>query len=268
MKKTILILALLSAACATQQPCTMARPSLNATLWMQTSAEYQAVTREVYSTALRTLDEAAADKSWTAATEQKSVDPSMPPAIILDLDETILDTSGHQVKLIRSGETYSEPGWHEWAMNDKSRAIEAAHDFLLEVQKRGVAIFYITNRLKSEEEPLRASLARLGFPLAADNLITKGARPDWDSSDKSARRAWVASKYRVIMLFGDDLNDFANAKGKTLEQRDAIVREHANDWGRKWFALPNPVYGSWEQTLLNGAKGCDQIKRKMEMLKE
>jgi len=269
MKKTILILALLSAACATQQPpCSMARPSLNATLWMQTSAEYQAVTREVYMTALRTLDDAVADKSWSAAIEQKSVDSSLPPAIILDLDETILDTSGHQVKMIRSGETYTESGWHEWAMHDSSHAIEAAHDFLLEVQKRGIAIIYVTNRLKSEEEPLRASLTRLGFPLTADNLLTKDGRPEWTSSDKSPRRAFVASKYRVIMLFGDDLNDFATAKGKTLDQRDAIVRDHAADWGRKWFALPNPVYGSWEQTLLNGAKDCDQIKKKMEMLRE
>ncbi len=270
MKKTILILALLSTACATQQqqPCAMTRPSLNATLWMQTSAEYHAITREVYATALRTLDEAVADKTWTAATEQKSVDPSMPPAIILDLDETILDTSGHQVKLIRSGEGYTEAGWHDWAMHDSSHAIEAAHDFLLEVQKRGVAIYYVTNRLKNEEEPLRASLTRLGFPLTADNLLTKGGRPEWESSDKSPRRAFVASKNRVVMLFGDDLNDFAAAKGKTLEQRDAIVRDHAADWGRKWFALPNPVYGSWEQTIVGNTAGCEQIKRKMDSLRE
>src|SRR5437667_12432349 len=122
MKKAIFVLALVITACATQQaatperasqPCHSADSTLNATLWMQTSAEYQAVTREVYATALRTLDEALADKTWTAAIEQPAVDPLLPPAIILDIDETILDTSGHQARLIREKRDYSEAEWHD-----------------------------------------------------------------------------------------------------------------------------------------------------------
>src|SRR5437867_423098 len=104
MKNLIIVLAVVLTGCATQQavtPCRTADTTLNATLWIQTSAEYQAVTREVYATALRTLDDALADKTWSAATEQSVVDPSLPPAIIRDVDETILDTSGHQAKLIR-----------------------------------------------------------------------------------------------------------------------------------------------------------------------
>src|SRR6266536_5805560 len=112
MKKAIIVLALVLTGCATQQagigtaagassPCHPADNAVNATLWMQTSAEYQAVTREVYATALHTLDEALTDKTWTAAIEQPAVDPSLPPAIVLDIDETILDTSGHEARLIR-----------------------------------------------------------------------------------------------------------------------------------------------------------------------
>jgi len=133
MKNLIIILALVLTGCATQQavtsPCRTADTTINATLWMQTSAEYQAITREVYATALRTLDEALADKTWTAATEQTVVDPSLPPAIILDIDETILDTSGHQAKLIREQREYSPAEWHDWAMHDASRPIEEAHDY-------------------------------------------------------------------------------------------------------------------------------------------
>jgi 5'-nucleotidase (lipoprotein e(P4) family) len=273
MKNAILALVVTLAACATQQPIAPSQPcpadnTINATLWMQTSAEYQAVTREVYATALHTLDEALADKTWTAATEQPAVDPSLPPAIILDIDETILDTSAHQAKLIREKREYSEAGWHEWAMHDASQPIAAAHDFLIDVQRRGIAIFYVTNRLKSEEEPLRATLARLGFPLTSDNVITRGARPEWESSDKTPRRAFVASRHRVLMLFGDDLNDFTSARSKSLAERDAIVRAHATDWGRKWFALPNPVYGSWEGAITRGATGCDQAELKIDALRE
>src|SRR5258708_6144499 len=236
MKNAIIVLAFTLTACATQSsPCRTADSAINATLWMQTSAEYQAITREVYGTATRTLDAAIADKTWTAATEQKTLDAAMPPAVILDLDETVLDTSGHQTRLIRAGAGYSEDDWHEWAMHDASNIIEAARDFLLAAQKQGVAIFYVTNRLQSEVEPLRATLARLGLPLTNDNLLVRGAREEWKSSDKTPRRAFVASHYRVIMLFGDDLNDFGPAAGKPLAERDAIMRAHAGDWGRKWY---------------------------------
>lgn len=269
MKNAIIAFALTLTACATQSlPCRPADSTINATLWMQTSAEYQAVTREVYATALRTLDDALADKTWTATTEQAVVDPSLPPAIVLDIDETILDTSGHQAKLIRKNQQYSEAEWHDWAMHDRSRAIEAAHDFLLAVQKRGIAIFYITNRRKSEEDPLRATLTRLEFPLTVDHVLTRGARPEWETIDKTPRRAFVASRYRVLMLLGDDLNDFTAARGKSLAERDAIVRAHAADWGRKWFALPNPVYGSWEGAVTGDATGCDQMKRRIDALRE
>src|SRR5689334_977416 len=118
MKKLTLALALTLAACATTPPPTeQCRPSdatINANLWMQSSAEYQAITREVYGTATRTLDDAIADKTWTAATEQTSVDPSLPPAIILDLDETTIDTSSHQTGLIRNNVGYTEEEWHSW----------------------------------------------------------------------------------------------------------------------------------------------------------
>jgi len=272
MRKLIFALALPLAACATapqpaSPPCRVSDATINATLWMQTSAEYKAITREIYETADRNLDAAIADKSWTAATEQKSVDASMPPAIILDLDETVIDTSGHQTQLIRENLEYSEEHWHNWAMHDASNAIEAAKDFLLDAQKKGVAIFYVTNRRNTEEEPLRATLSRIGVPLTADNVLTRGAREEWKSSDKSPRRAFVATKYRVIMLFGDDLNDFAPANGKSLAERDAIVASHANDWGTKWYAIPNPVYGSWERAVTGDTKGCDQVKKKIDTLR-
>jgi len=282
MRQSLLPLVLFLAACtsapstvtpapapaAATDNCHLPDATVNATLWMQTSAEYLAITREVYATAGRNLDAALADPTWTAATEQTTTSAAMPPAIILDIDETIFDTSGHQALEIQTNQTFTEAGWHEWAMHDQSRAIEGARDFLLDAQKRGVTIFYVTNRDFDLEQPLRASLTRLGFPLAADTLLMRGQRPEWKTSDKSPRRAFVASRYRVIMLFGDDLNDFMFANGKTQAERNAIVAAHLDDLGRKWFVLPNPVYGSWEGAASNThGTPCEQMQRKIEALR-
>ena len=258
---------------ATALPCRPADATINAVLWMQTSAEYQALLRQAYSTAARTLDAALADPTWTAAVEQPATAAALPPAIILDLDETMIDTSPHQQGLIVSGTAYTEAGWHEYAMHDASRPLEAAVDFVKYARQRGVAVYYVTNRRKSEEESLRATLVKGDFPLDAngeDTLLTREEKPEWGSSDKAPRREFVAKTHRVVMLFGDDLNDFIPANGKSLADRDRLVRQNGDKWGRQWFILPNPVYGSWERAMLGDTSGvddCAQLQRKIRTIK-
>ncbi len=53
------------------------------------------------------------------------------------------------------------------------------------------------------------------------------------------------------MLFGDDLNDFISAKGISQKERAQLVENNQDKWGRLWYVLPNPVYGSWENALYN-----------------
>ncbi|HWS73163.1 MAG TPA: HAD family acid phosphatase [Thermoanaerobaculia bacterium] len=253
-------------------PCRPADATINAVLWMQTSAEYQALLRQAYSTAARTLDAALADPTWTAALEQPSTAAALPPAIVLDLDETMIDTSPHQQGLIVSGRAYTEAGWHEYAMTDASRPLEAAVDFVTYAKQRGVAIYYVTNRRKSEEEALRATLVKGNFPLDAneDTVLTRDEKPEWSSSDKAPRREFIAKTHRIVMLFGDDLNDFIPANSKTLAERDKLTRQYGDKWGRQWFILPNPVYGSWERQMLGDTTGiddCAQLQRKIKTIK-
>jgi len=261
-----------SAAPPSALPCRPADSTINAVLWMQTSAEYQALVRQAYAAAARTLDAALADPTWTAAIEQPGPAASLPPAIVLDLDETMLDTSAHQQGLIVSGRAYTEPGWHEYAMTDASRPLEAAVDFVRYAKKRGVDVYYVTNRLQSEEEPLRQTLARNGFPLdpSVDTVLTRGEQDPRGSSDKGPRREFIARTHRIIMLFGDDLNDFIPANTLTLAERDHLMRQYGENWGRKWFILPNPVYGSWERQMLGDTKGvddCAQLQRKIRTIR-
>jgi 5'-nucleotidase (lipoprotein e(P4) family) len=253
-------------------PAVIAHENIDATLWMQTAAEYRAVTREIYGWATRLLEQAKTDPSWTAATEQSGDFSKKPPAIILDLDETVLDTSAYQVGLIQSGAPHTEERWDAYAQRAVALAIPPALDFVRYASQHGVEVFYITNRVAAEKAATRRNLEELGFPFdpARDTLITRGERPEWDSSDKTARRRFVADSYRVLFLFGDDLNDFIPAAGKSIEERAALVAKYDSNWGTKWFALPNPTYGSWERAVVGNRRGLtheEELKAKREMLR-
>ena len=275
---------LLAAACASQPmrttapvastpttpPCSPQHAIINATLWMQTAAEYDASALQTYSSARRMLDAALADPTWTAATEQTAPASMLPPAIILDLDETALDNSAYEVRGIRSGQPFTDPQWQAWVDEATALAVPGASEFLAYARSRGVTPFYITNRTGAQEAGTRRNLEKLGFPLSAteDTLLTKAERPEWSASDKSPRRAYVASKYRVLLLLGDDLNDFAFAAGKSVAERDAIIRDTASNWGTRWFILPNPIYGSWEKSALGNitSTGCEQLQKKIDAM--
>ena len=250
--------------------CNPGHALINATLWVHSAAEYRASALQTYATARRQLDAALADRSWAGAEEEKNEDPSQPPAVILDLDETTLDNVGYEARAIKRGITYDKALWREWVSESAAGAVPGASEFLAYAKSRGVTPFYITNRDFDPEHPgtLR-NLERLGFPLAADTLLMRGTRPEW-KSDKSGRRALIASTHRVLLVIGDDLNDFTNAREKSQTERDAIMNRTASWWGTRWFMLPNPMYGSWESAATGGGEGtpCEQLQGKIDALRE
>ena len=75
---------------------------LHATLWMQTAPEYRAATEQVYRLATERIANPA---PGTAALEQVDAPAEqlarIPTAVILDHDETVLDNSVYQARLIR-----------------------------------------------------------------------------------------------------------------------------------------------------------------------
>ncbi|MFI5001941.1 MAG: HAD family acid phosphatase, partial [Reyranellales bacterium] len=103
---------------------------LEATLWTQRSVEYKGNALTVYALAQLRLDQALADKKWTAApVEQKGDFGNLPPAIVLDVDETVLDNSLYQVWNIKSGKGFSLKTWNEFCAAQVSRAIPGAVEF-------------------------------------------------------------------------------------------------------------------------------------------
>jgi 5'-nucleotidase (lipoprotein e(P4) family) len=227
--------------------------NLNAVLWMQTAAEYRASAVQAYRLAQLQLDVALRDPEWTAATEQTGDVSSLPAAVILDLDETVLDNSAFQARAVQDGSTYSEDAWNRWAEERKAGAIPGAIEFLTEATSRGVTPFYVTNRDHKVEDATRDVLAKLGVPVTSErDAVLMRHENGWDASDKSSRRQSVAASYRVLLLIGDNLEDFVSGTRASVTDRDALMEKYDTFWGRKWIVLPNPTYGSWEGALTFG----------------
>ena len=119
---------------------------LQGTLWMQTAAEYQVLARTTYREAGEAIGKALADPKWTAATEQTADPSSLPPAVILDLDETVLDNSRSQGEQVFRREPYSPTLWTDWVKLKKAALIPGAKEFLSAVRTQKIAVFFVTNR--------------------------------------------------------------------------------------------------------------------------
>ncbi len=271
LKHTFILYALFFASCSTVQQTTLPdNPTTQATLWVQNAAEYDAITMQTYATAMRTLPLPLEDSFWTASLNQEESENFMklPPAIIMDVDETVLDNSPFQARMIKQGKDFNTEDWNAWCKEANAEAIPGAVEFANYAANRGVTIFYITNRGYEVEEATRQNLIDEGFPVSnsIDNIMTNGEEPGWSSS-KTERRQQVEENYRVVMVIGDDLNDFMPAKDITQKKRTELVKENSEWFGRRWFILPNPVYGSWEQALFDFEDGLSESDR-VEILKE
>ncbi|MFQ5743497.1 MAG: 5'-nucleotidase, lipoprotein e(P4) family [Acidobacteriota bacterium] len=244
---------------------------LNAVLWTQTSVEYRAVALQSYERARSMLDTALADPTWTATLEQTGPFDQLPPALIVDVDETVLDNSPYQARLILDRQRFSAKSWGRWVGEAAAAAVPGALEFCTEAASKGVTIFYVSNRTADLEEGTRANLERLGFPLqeGVDVVLLRGEKPEWQTSDKGPRRQTVASDYRVLLLIGDNMGDFTSAASGTIAERSAVADEQFDYWGRRWIVLPNPQYGSWERALLGAdtpESDAERLQRKLQAL--
>jgi acid phosphatase len=256
------------------------RDALNATLWQQQSVEYRAGAIQAWRAAAHALPLALKDKSWTASLEQQALPAKqwkkLPPAIIVDVDETVLDNSPGQARFLTEGDgRYSVKLWQAWTAERRANAVPGAARFLDDARRRGVTVFYVTNRGNDEADATRANLEAQGLPVAGargglgDTLLLRGERPDW-VSDKSSRRLAVAAHYRIILLGGDDLNDFFPARISPAE-RLAKALPYEGWWGVRWIILANPMYGSWEDSLLDFDRALSPAQaseRKLRLLKQ
>lgn len=239
---------------------------LNATLWAQTSAEYEAVTRQTYRLASDNLDQALADPEWRAALEQTGDTTGLPPAILLDLDETVLNNTGFEARIIRRLGKYSRESFADWCREADAPAIPGASEFLDYAAGRNVAVFYYSARRESLRDCTARNLRALQFPLADESRLLLN-----DGTSKSEYRAMIARDYRILLLVGDNLYDFVAGSRSEPSRRRELARDHAGRWGREWVVLPNPMYGHWESAFYGfdyQLPRAEQLRRKNRQLQE
>lgn len=240
--------ALLSSGLAQAQTATPTNDALLATLWTQRSVEYKANALTVFALARLRLDEALADKNWTAApAEQKADYQGLPPAVVLDVDETLLDNSRYQVWMLKNDQTFSTKSWNQFCAAQISTAIPGAVEFTKYADSKGVKVFYITNRGIETEKDTRENMARLGFPMGGnvDTFLMQGEKPEWGSA-KGTRRAVVTRDYRVLLNIGDNFGDFDDRYRTSESERAKAFESDMVYWGRQWLMIANPTYGSFD----------------------
>ncbi|SUK30390.1 Acid phosphatase [Staphylococcus aureus] len=200
------------------QKVNLGNQNIMAVAWYQNSAEAKALYLQGYNSAKTQLDK-----------EIKKNKGKHKLAIALDLDETVLDNSPYQGYASIHNKPFPE-GWHEWVQAAKAKPVYGAKEFLKYADKKGVDIYYISDRDKEKDlKATQKNLKQQGIPQAKkSHILLKGK----DDKSKESRRQMVQKDHKLVMLFGDNLLDFTDPKEATAESREALIEKHKDDFGK------------------------------------
>ncbi len=205
--------------------------TIQALLWQQNAAEYKALCYQTYNIAKLSLDELL-KKEY-----------NKPIAIVTDIDETVLDNSPYNARMVKSDQGYTRETWIAWGKEAKAKPIPGALTFFKYAASKGVTIYYLSNRYHIQQPETIENLKKVGFPKVDKAHVLLRAT----TSAKKPRRDLIEKTHQIIMLFGDNLSDFSEEFDKQpTAKRNALVNEMQQSFGKKFFVLPNPMYGDWE----------------------
>lgn len=223
---------------------------LMAVLYHQAASEYRALCYQSFNYARLLVDN-----------DLRRMGLSLKQAIVLDIDETVLDNSPYEAQLILKDILYPEQ-WAGWISTSSAEAIPGALDFVKYAAEKGMDIYYITNRKESEKQATINNLKKLDFPFAdTDHVLTRQ-----ESSSKKDRRETVAANHRIVLLIGDNLNDFTEIfENKTVSERFELTDSLREEFGRQFIMLPNVMYGDWEGALYEYNYKLSQEQKKEKL---
>ena len=158
-------------------------------------------------------------------------------AVVMDLDETVMDNSQYQVQLFRKNETFNQTSWSEWVNMEKAKLLPGAKDFINFLRSKNIQIIFMSNRMDYNLVPTKNNLKSLGVLSDSDIFLLR-----LDKSDKKdVRRSEIFNssgrmkkypQFNVIAYFGDQYGDFPKV-------------DNIDEWPEQYYMFPNPMYGKW-----------------------
>ena len=230
------------------------RENTMGSLWYQNAAEVDALYQQGYNVATNKLKELLKQPT------------NKPYSIVLDIDETVLSNIPFQVKMVKDGTAFNPKLWDEWVQKAEATPVAGAKEFLQFADKNKVQIYYISDRTDAQVDITIKNLEAQGLPVQGrDHLMFK---KEGDKS-KEGRRQEVLKHTNLVMLFGDNLVDFAEFSTKSEADRDKMFEQLKAEFGDKFIIFPNPMYGSWESAVYQGEKkdGKGQSEARLNALK-
>ena len=247
--------------------------SVLAVNWLQQSGEYIALAHQAFNSGKIAFKQAL----------NKGIDN---PAVIVDIDETLLNNSAYQARLIDSDKSFYSNSWNEWVKAAKATSVPGAINFVDYIQANGGKVFFISNREFSStkeqdnndlELATIKNLKAVGFNgVDESSVLLKGEFTKFingqEKKSKEFRRQAVingqvdGNKYNVVVLVGDNLNDFFSLSKGSNQLRRQQVEAKQKQYGifdaikdnnviePALIILPNPMYGYWESGLYQPEK--------------
>lgn len=221
---------------------------MQAVLWHQVSGERKALCYQAFNIARLRLDQYLSTK-----------DEDAKPAVVVDIDETIVDNSPFEGKVIKKDKAYPNY-WNEWVLTASAKALPGALDFLNYAASKNVEVFYISNRKEKNREYTKKNLVDLGFPNVDDKhlYLRKG------KAVKDSLRGILSVDYEIMLLMGDNLDDFSAVfKHQNTDNKQSLVDSFSHEFGDRFIVLPNAMYGDWEFSMYGFESKTDEERRKI-----
>jgi 5'-nucleotidase (lipoprotein e(P4) family) len=213
-------------------------PNYKADKWYRDSSERNAIYREVFMLAENVIKQKVATeklqpKQW---------------GVILDIDETILDNSQWFYQRDVQGDKSSSS---DFAATAVSVATPGAKRFLEDIHKMGGYVNLVSNRNGTLQAATEKNLRKQGLyfdqvllDTSNSNSVLTSKDPRFEAIMNGTAPAKLPAQ-KIVAWLGDNIQDFYK-----LKQTD-MIKQNPNGnaykaFGVTFFALPNPMYGSWE----------------------
>lgn len=198
--------------------------------WVKESNEYKAICHQVYSNALGEINN-------KLHYNRSSLNiPNHNFAVVMDLDETVLDNSDYQVDILSKNQTFSIESWSLWVKDEKASLVPGAFNYITFLRDNNIQIIFISNRMNERLESTKNNMRKLGIYADEDIYLLRKNKQDKktvrrNEIDKLIGRMSTYDPFTIIQYLGDAMGDFEY--------------NESDRFGTDQFIFPNPMYGKW-----------------------